>query len=152
MTLLWDGFSVPVRVLKNGGAIVDGSALTEAREAVDLLKEVRGVLTPDQRHILITGALAFSGDSDYDDLEAFGAFIVRMNIALCIAVGPQARPIFASVGREGSWDGESQHVIEPSDVYDELGKDIRPGDVFVVLGGVTKDMDVVVSALTESLA
>jgi UDP-N-acetylmuramyl pentapeptide synthase len=93
-----------------------------------------------------------TGGSDYDDLEAFGAFIVRVNIAKCIAVGPDARAIFASVGREGSWDGESQHVDDVATAYDEVSKDISQGDVVVVLGSVPEDMGSLVLRLRELLA
>jgi UDP-N-acetylmuramoyl-tripeptide--D-alanyl-D-alanine ligase len=145
----WEGLSLPVYELSGGATVVDGSAVVSARDAVDVLKDVRGRLSPDQRHIVVTGAVSLGGDSDYDDLEAFGAFIVRMNIALCVAVGPAARPIWASVGREGSWDGESQHVDTPEQVYAVVSEDIRPGDVFVVLCGDGENMTVVTSMLRE---
>lgn len=145
----WDGLSLPVHEIAGGALAVDGSEIVTARDAVDVLKDVRGRLTPEQRHIVVTGAVSLGGDSDYDDLEAFGAFIVRMNIALCVAVGKEARPIWASVGREGSWDGESQHVETPEEVYAVVSGDIRPGDVFVVLGGVTRHMAQVTSMLRE---
>ena len=145
----WDGLELPVHELRGGAVVIDGSSVASARDAVDVMKDVRGRLTPDQRHIVVTGAVSLGGDSDYDDLEAFGAFIVRMNIALCVAVGKEARPIWASVGREGSWDGESQHVETPDEVYAVLAGDIQPGDVFVVLGGVTKEMGLVASTLRE---
>ena len=109
-------------------------------------------MTPEQRQIVLTGAIEWTGESDYDDLEAFGAFIVRVNVAKCIAIGPEARAIFASVGREGSWDGESQHVEDVASAYDEVSKDIGPGDVVVVLGGVPKDMGALVLRLSELLA
>ena len=56
------------------------------------------------------------------------------------------------MGREGSWDGESQHVEDVASAYDEVSKDIGPGDVVVVLGGVPKDMGALVLRLSELLA
>ena len=143
---------VPSHPLRGGGAIIDGTSVVGARAAVDLLKAVRGAVTPEQRQIVLTGAIEWTGESDYDDLEAFGAFIVRVNVAKCIAIGPEARAIFASVGREGSWDGESQHVEDVASAYDEVSNDIGPGDVVVVLGGVPKDMGALVLRLSELLA
>ena len=143
---------VPVYPHRGGGAVVDGTSVVGARAAVDLLKAVRGAVEPEQRQILLTGSVELTGGSDYDDLEAFGAFIVRVNIAKCIAVGPDARAIFASVGREGSWDGESQHVDDVATAYDEVSKDISQGDVFVVLGSVPEDMGSLVLRLRELLA
>ena len=136
---------VPSHPLRGGGAIIDGTSVVGARAAVDLLKAVRGAVTPEQRQIVLTGAIEWTGESDYDDLEAFGAFIVRVNVAKCIAIGPE-------VGREGSWDGESQHVEDVASAYDEVSKDIGPGDVVVVLGGVPKDMGALVLRLSELLA
>jgi UDP-N-acetylmuramoyl-tripeptide--D-alanyl-D-alanine ligase len=131
--------------------MVDGTALSGARAAVDVLKAVRGLVLPEGRIIAVMGGLDLSGDSDYDNLEAFGAVIVRLGIALTVAVGPAARPIFLSVGREGSWDGESQYSADASNAYDEVRGYIEPGDIVVILGGAGENLSPLVQKLGESL-
>ncbi|MGA1564049.1 MAG: hypothetical protein ACO35C_05480, partial [Pontimonas sp.] len=88
--------------------LVDASHVTRAVEAVEVAKSVSGFARGSRRVVAVAGALDFSGDSDYDNLSAFGALMVRLNITQVFAVGAGARALFLSVGMEGSWDGESR--------------------------------------------
>ena len=125
----------PIEALAPGGfTLIDDSGNDTARGTVERLKAVTMSVEPDQRVIAVVGALDFSDDSAYDSLESWGALVVRLNIASMIAVGPQARALFLSVGREGSWDGESQHSPDIDTAYDEVCALVRPGDVVLVMG------------------
>ena len=149
--LEWDAPEGVSTLVHGDIVIVDGTVLSGARAAVDVLKAVRGLVSPEGRIIAVMGGLELSGDSDYDNLEAFGAVMVRLGIALTVAVGPAARSIFLSVGREGSWDGESQYSADVSNAYDEVRGYIGPGDIVVVLGGAGDDLRPLVQKLSESL-
>ena len=126
--------------LGNDAIVVDGTDIAGAGRAVDLLKTVRGLTERPRRILVATGAIGLSGDSDYDSLEALGAVMVRLNVDLVVAVGPTARSIFLSVGREGSWDGESQHCDDVARAYDVVHAYMGPGDVLVVIGGVGESL------------
>jgi UDP-N-acetylmuramyl pentapeptide synthase len=58
--------------------------------------------------------------------------------------------LFLSVGREGSWDGESQHCGDVEEGYAELRAFIRPGDVVLVMGSSTTDLYPLVERLIEA--
>jgi UDP-N-acetylmuramyl pentapeptide synthase len=132
--------------------VVDDTATKTAEDAVSTLKIVTQLSGPDARVIVVAGAFEFVEASDYDSLDAFGAFIVRLNVAQLFAVGPDARALFLSVGREGSWDGESQHCGGVEQAYDELRACIRPGDVVLVMGSAKTNLYPLVARLIEVAA
>lgn len=117
-----------------GVIVIDDTGTQGVNNAATSLKLVTGLAARQRRVIVAAGALDFGGNSDYDDLGAFGALMVRLNVNQVFAVGPEARALFLSVGREGSWDGESQHCVSIDDAYDEIRAFIRPEDVVLVMG------------------
>lgn len=138
---------MPPPLAPGGFTIIDDSRNDTARGTVERLKSVTMSVEPHQRVIAVVGALDFSDDSAYDSLESWGALVVRLNIASMIAVGPQARALFLSVGREGSWDGESQHCVDIETAYDEIRALVRPGDVVLVMGSRELPMHELVTKL-----
>lgn len=131
----------------DGVTVVDCSDIHGARDVVDVLKNATAEFSPPTRIIAVMGALDFSGDSDYDSLDATAALIVRLNISQVYAVGPEARALFLAVGREGSWDGESQHCVDTDTAYDEVRAYVRPGDVVLAVGGSSGFLAPLVSRL-----
>jgi len=141
-----------VHALGSGITLIDDTATSRANEAVASLKTVVNIADRQSRVIAVAGAFEFDGDSDYDSLEAFGAFMVRLNVDQVFAVGPEARALFLSVGREGSWDGESQHCADVQTAYDEVRAFIRPGDVVLVMGAASIDLSPLVAQLSEAFS
>lgn len=141
-----------VYALGSGITVVDDTATTQANEAVSSLKTVTNLAGPNSRVVVVAGAFDFDGDSDYDSLDAFGAFMVRMNVDQVFAVGPDARALFLSVGREGSWDGESQHCVDVASAYDEVRGFIQSGDVVLVMGTNSVDLLPLVAKIREEFA
>jgi len=138
--------------LGSGITLIDDTATSSANDAVGSLKTVVNIADRQSRVIAVAGNFDFDGDSDYDSLEAFGAFMVRLNVDYVFAVGAEARALFLSVGREGSWDGESQHCADLPSAYDELRAFIRPGDVVIVMGSSSIDLFPLVTQLSEAFA
>lgn len=120
-----------------GTVVLDFTDIRGGRQSVDILKEATATFPPPRRIVAVLGALDLSGDSDYDSLDATAALIVRLNVAQVFAVGREARSLFLAVGREGSWDGESQHCVDIDTAYDEVRAYVRPGDVVLVMGGAS---------------
>ena len=120
-----------------GTVILDFTDVWGGRESVDVLKEATATFPPPRRIVAALGALDLSGESDYDSLDATAALIVRLNVAQVFAVGNDARSLYLAVGREGSWDGESQHCVDIDTAYDEVRAYVRPGDVVLVMGGAS---------------
>ena len=132
--------------------VIDDTATTAANDQVTSLKQVIMAAARQRRVIAVSGAPDLSGDSDYDTLDAFAAVFVRLNVSQVFAVGPKARAIFLSVGREGSWDGESQHCADVDSAYDEVRAFIRPGDVVLVMGTTGETLLPLYQRLVEELS
>lgn len=135
------------RLAPGGFTLIDDATNATARGTVERLKSVTMSAGAGQRVIAVVGALDFSDDSAYDSLESWGALVVRLNVTSMIAVGPTARAMFLSVGREGSWDGESQHALDIPGAYDEIRALVRPGDVVLVMGSLELPMEQLVGRL-----
>ncbi|MCF8550141.1 MAG: hypothetical protein K9G09_04505, partial [Pontimonas sp.] len=135
-----------------GVMVIDDTGTQGVNNAATSLKLVTGLAARQRRVVVAAGALDFGGDSDYDDLGAFGALMVRLNVNQVFAVGPEARALFLSVGREGSWDGESQHCVSVDDAYDDIRAFIRPEDVVLVMGTTGPSLLPLANRLAEDLS
>jgi hypothetical protein len=138
--------------LANDVIFVDASHVTQASRAVDVTKSVSTLARGSRRVVAVAGALDFSGASDYDNLSAFGAFMVRLNVTQVFAIGRGARALYLSVGMEGSWDGESRFCEDSVTAYDDIRANIRPGDVLLVLGSTDESFTALVEKLRDDLA
>ena len=138
--------------LANDVVFVDASHVTQASRAVDVTKSVSTLARGSRRVVAVAGALDFSGASDYDNLSAFGAFLVRLNVTQVFAIGRGARALFLSVGMEGSWDGESRFCEDSATAYDDIRAHIQPGDVLLVLGSTDESFTALVEKLRDDLA
>ena len=144
---------LPVGVAMSDDVIlVDASHVTQASPAVDITKSVSSLARGTRRVVAVAGTLDFSGESDYDNLSAFGALMVRLNVTRVFAVGRGARALFLSVGMEGSWDGESRFCEDSDSAYDDIRAHIRPGDVVLVLGSTDESMSPMVQKLKAELS
>ena len=139
-------------VLADDVVLVDASYVVQASRAVDATKSVSTLARGSRRVVAVAGALDFSGASDYDNLSAFGAFMVRLNVTQVFAVGRGARALFLAVGMEGSWDGESRFCEASVSAYDDIRAHIRPGDVLLVLGSTDESFTTLVQKLRDDLA
>lgn len=139
-------------VLADDVVLVDASGVTLASRAVDVTKSVSALARGSRRVVLVSGTLDFSGESDYDNLSAFGALMVRLNVGQVFAIGRGARALFLSVGMEGSWDGESRFCEDSDSAYDDIRAHIRPGDVMLVLGDTEKPLSALVARLRADLS
>lgn len=139
-------------VLADDVVLVDASLVTLASRAVDVTKSVSALARGSRRVVLVSGTLDFSGESDYDNLSAFGALMVRLNVGQVFAIGRGARALFLSVGMEGSWDGESRFCEDSDSAYDDIRAHIRPGDVVLVLGDTEKPLSALVARLRADLS
>jgi UDP-N-acetylmuramyl pentapeptide synthase len=141
-----------VHSVSQGVLVIDDTGTTGVNDAATSLKVVTGLAARQRRVVVAAGALEFDGDSDYDNLGAFGALMVRLNVNQVFAVGPDARALFLSVGREGSWDGESQHCVSVDDAYDDIRAFIRPEDVVLVMGTTGQSLLPLARRLAEDLS
>lgn len=153
VTSVFSSEDLPVgSVMSDDVILVDASHVTQASPAVDITKSVSALARGSRRVVAVAGTLDFSGESDYDNLSAFGALMVRLNVTQVFAVGRGARALFLSVGMEGSWDGESRFCEDSDSAYDDIRAHIRPGDVVLVLGSTDESLSEMVQKLKADLS
>lgn len=129
--------------------LVDASDRNGVFDAVDLAKSMSSLSRGTRRFLVVSGSLEPSNDSDYNSLGSFGALMVRLNVAYFICVGLASRPLYLSVGLEGSWDGESRFSKNAMAAYDDLRARIEPGDAILVIGGAKDSLSALVGKLEE---
>lgn len=139
-------------LMSNDVILVDASHVTQASPAVDITKSVSALARGTRRVVAVAGTLDFSGESDYDNLSAFGALMVRLNVTQVFAVGRGARALFLSVGMEGSWDGESRFCEDSDSAYDDIRAHIDAGDVVLVLGSTEESFRPLAEKLEAELS
>ena len=125
----------PRRCSTSSGALLldDTGASTplEVRRSLSVLAE----LTRDSgRSIAVMGELDSTEREWFDDHDALGRIIVRLDISQLIVVGHGARHVHNAAGLEGSWNGESMLVDSADEAYDVLRTRVDQEDVMLVTG------------------
>lgn len=90
-----------------------------------------------------------SGDYSTDDIYAVAQRIVRLNVEHHISVGTGSERVHLSVINEGSWGGESLHVSNVEQAYDETSKIQGERIAVMVTGSREIDMSVLARRLEE---
>lgn len=75
------------------------------------------------------GGMLELGELSAQEHDAIGRYVVRMNIAKLVAVGPEARPIYNAAHLEGSWGDEATWVDDADAAEQILREELAPGDI-----------------------
>ena len=122
------------RVMVSGALLLDDTGAStplEVRRSLSVLAELtRG----SGRSIAVVGELDSTEREWFDDHDALGRIIVRLDINQLIVVGHGARHVHNAAGLEGSWNGESMLVDSADEAYDVLRTRVRQEDVMLVTG------------------
>jgi UDP-N-acetylmuramoyl-tripeptide--D-alanyl-D-alanine ligase len=106
---------------------------------------------PARRSIAVLGPMAELGDESVQAHDSIGRLAVRLDVNELIAVGDTARPIAHGAALEGSWNGEAQWVADNDAAIVRLLDVVRPGDVVLVKGSRSAQMQRVAQALVAGL-
>jgi UDP-N-acetylmuramoyl-tripeptide--D-alanyl-D-alanine ligase len=137
-------------VLPNGALVLDD---TQANTALDVRASLRVLadLTREQgRSIAVLGELASDPADWFDDHDALGRIIVRLDVSQLIVIGEGARHIHNAAGLEGSWDGESILVETLEQAYDVVRAQVDEGDVVLVSAASRTPLASLVERLLEA--
>jgi len=115
-----------------GITILDDSYDASALSTTEALKTLAEITPVGRRSIAVLGALSGIEGDPREEHDRIGRIVVRLNIALLIAIGSGARHLQAAAGLEGSWDGESVLVATADEAYDLLRAEIRESDIVLV--------------------
>ncbi len=124
-----------LRRTATGALLIDDSAAatpTEARAALRVLAEIA---RDRARSFAVLGELDTTPADWFDEHDALGRIVVRLDVSQLIVIGHGARHLHNAAGLEGSWDGESMLVDTVDEAYDVLRARLDPEDVVLVTAG-----------------
>ena len=122
------------RLAANGALILDDTGASTPLEVRRSLSVLAELTRSSGRSIAVMGELDSAAQDWFDDHDALGRIIVRLDISQLIVVGHGARHVHNAAGLEGSWNGESMLVDSADEAYDVLRTRVRQEDVMLVTG------------------
>lgn len=138
------------RPLANGAMLLDDTAAATALDVRASLRVLADITRGRSRSIAVLGELATGPADWFDDHDALGRIVVRLDVSQLIVVGEGARHIHNAAGLEGSWDGESILVDTLEQAYDVVRAQVDEGDVVLVSAASRTPLDRLVARLVEA--
>lgn len=138
------------RLLPNGALLLDDTAAATALDVRASLRVLADIVRGRARSIVVLGELATDAADWFDDHDALGRIIVRLDVSQLIVVGDGARHIHNAAGLEGSWDGESMLVGTVEQAYDVVRAQVDEGDVVLVSAASRTPLHDLVDRLLEA--
>ncbi|MER3389868.1 MAG: cyanophycin synthetase [Microcella sp.] len=136
----------------SGALLLDDTGAStplDVRRSLSVLAELtRGA----GRSLAVIGELETPAADWFDDHDALGRIIVRLDISQLIVVGNGARHVHNAAGLEGSWNGESILVDSVDEAYDVLRTRVDEEDVMLVTGASRTPLASLVHRLTGGAA
>ncbi len=134
------------------GVTVINDAYNSNPESMRSALKSLAILSEGRRGIAVLGVMAELGSESLAAHDAVGRLVVRLDVAQLIAVGEQARPIATGAALEGSWNGESEWVADNAAAGTRLRELLRAGDVVLIKGSRSTEMQRIAIELVEWLA
>ncbi|MCA1943254.1 MAG: UDP-N-acetylmuramoylalanyl-D-glutamate--2,6-diaminopimelate ligase, partial [Yonghaparkia sp.] len=119
----------------SGALLIDDAAASTPVEARAALRVLADIARDRRRSFAVMGELDTSPADWFDEHDALGRIVVRLDVSQLIVIGHGARHLHNAAGLEGSWDGESMLVDTLDDAYDVLRARLDPEDVVLVTAG-----------------
>lgn len=138
------------RQLANGAMLLDDTAAATALDVRASLRVLADIVRDRSRSIVVLGELATEPADWFDDHDALGRIVVRLDVSQLIVVGEGARHIHNAAGLEGSWDGESILVGTLEQAYDVVRAQVDEGDVVLVSAASQTPLRDLVDRLLEA--
>ena len=138
------------RHLAHGALLLDDTAAATALEVRGSLRVLADIVRDRARSIVVLGELETEAAEWFDDHDALGRIIVRLDVSQLIVVGEGARHIHNAAGLEGSWDGESILVGTVEQAYDVVRAQVDEGDVVLVSAASRTPLHDLVDRLLEA--
>ncbi|MGE5764894.1 MAG: UDP-N-acetylmuramoyl-tripeptide--D-alanyl-D-alanine ligase [Mycobacterium leprae] len=117
------------------------------------LKALAGMGRGGQRRTwAVLGEMAELGAAAREEHDALGRLAVRLDVSRLVAVGANAKLIWAGASLEGSWDNESTWVPDVDAAIALLRAELSPGDVVLVKASRAAGLERVAAALLPEVA
>lgn len=137
------------RPLANGAMLLDDTAARTALDVRASLRVLADLTREGVRSFAVLGELDSEPAEWFDDHDALGRIIVRLDVTQLVVVGQGARHIHNAAGLEGSWDGESILVDTLEQAYDVVRAQVNEGDVVLVSAASRTPLTPLVERLLE---
>lgn len=141
-----------MEVTEVGGVTVINDAYNANPESVRAALKSLAIMSTGRRSVAVLGEMAELGPDSIAEHDAIGRLAVRLDVNALIAVGQPARAIANGAALEGSWNGESEWVPDNQAAIERLATLVEPGDVVLVKGSRSTEMQRVAAALIDRLA
>lgn len=136
------------RVTASGALLLDDTRASTPRDVRRSLTVLAELSRDSGRSIAVIGELDTAESDWFDEHDALGRIIVRLDISQLVVVGHGARHVHNAAGLEGSWNGESKLVDSVDEAYDVLRSWVGQEDVMLVTGASRTPLASLVDRLT----
>jgi UDP-N-acetylmuramoyl-tripeptide--D-alanyl-D-alanine ligase len=134
------------------GVSVINDAYNANPESMASALRALAVLAQGRRAVAVLGEMAELGPHARQAHEAAGALAAELGVQHLIAVGGPARPIVDGAGRQSGWHGATDWVEDNDAAIARLRELLRPGDVLLVKGSRSAQLQLVASGVLDWLA
>jgi UDP-N-acetylmuramoyl-tripeptide--D-alanyl-D-alanine ligase len=140
-----------MEVTEAAGVTVINDAYNANPESMRAALKSLAIISEGRRSVAVLGEMAELGAESLTAHDAIGRLAVRLNVNDLIAVGSAARPIANGAELEGSWNGEARWVADNETALSQLLDVLEPGDVVLVKGSRSANMQRIAQALVTEL-
>lgn len=133
------------------GVTVINDAYNANPESMRAALKSLAILSQDRRSVAVLGPMAELGAESVAAHHTLGGLAARLGVGRLIAVGEPARPIANAAALDGCWAGESEWVADNEAAVDRLRELVRAGDVLLIKGSRSAQLQRVAAAVIEWL-
>jgi len=141
-----------MEVTEVAGVTVVNDAYNANPDSVRAALKSLAIMSAGRRSVAVLGTMNELGDDSLTEHDAIGRLAVRLDVNALIAVGQSARAIANGASLEGSWNGEAEWVGDNPAAIARLIELVETGDVVLVKGSRSTEMQQIAQALISDLA
>lgn len=134
----------------NNTLVLDDTGATGPSDVRASLRVLADLGRTGLRTVAVVGPLAVDERDRFDEHDALGRIVVRLDVRQLVVIGHDARHLQMAAGLEGSWNGESVLMEDVDTAYDFVRATSGEDAVILVSGGVGLSLIDLVERLTEA--
>lgn len=133
----------------DGVTVIDDSYNANPESVRAALRALVSMSQRQRRTVAVLGEMRELGEQSIFEHDAIGRLLVRLNVSLAIAVGPEAKPIADAAQHEGSWGQEIMYVPDLDSARQAVQDNLRTGDIVLLKGSNSTELWRLADELTE---
>lgn len=124
----------------DGVTVIDDSYNANPESVRAALRALVSLSQRQRRTVAVLGEMRELGEQSVFEHDAIGRLLVRLNVSLAIAVGPEAKPIADAAQHEGSWGQEIMYVPDLAAARRALQEILKPEDIVLLKGSNSTEL------------